>query len=119
MAVESDAEQVTQSGGFVYVGSQSGFEPGAGDSFSEQIHRCLASIASILEARGSSVEKLVKVTTYLRADRMTPEQYAAYGAAYNEFFGGRGIEKKPARSTIGVRFLEPEKLVEMEAVALV
>jgi enamine deaminase RidA (YjgF/YER057c/UK114 family) len=119
MASDSDVQEVTQGGGFIYVGGQSGFKPGAGDSFSEQIHRCLESIASILEDQGSSVEKLVKVTTYLRADKMTLEQYRAYGAAYNEFFFGRGIRQKPARSTIGVRFVEPEKLVEMEAIALV
>jgi enamine deaminase RidA (YjgF/YER057c/UK114 family) len=119
MGVDSDAQQVTQGGGFIYVGGQSGLEPGAGDSFSEQIHRCLGNIASILEAQGSSIEKLVKVTTYLRADKMTLEQYRAYGAAYNEFFFGRGIGQKPARSTVGVKFVEPDKLVEMEAIALV
>ena len=65
----------------------------------------------MLEASGSSLDKVVKTTMFL-ADM---NDFSVANEVYASFFK----EHKPARSTIAVKTLPKGALVEVEATALV
>ena len=62
----------------------------------------------MLEAAGSSLEKVVKTVCFLR----NMEDFAAFNAVYGKYFTG-----KPARSCVAVRELPKGVLVEVETIA--
>ena len=64
---------------------------------------------AIVEAGGSSVEKIVKVNIFLD----DVNDFAAVNEAYAEFFG----DHKPARSCVEVGKLPKNGLLEIEAIA--
>jgi 2-iminobutanoate/2-iminopropanoate deaminase len=104
--------QAIVAGDLVFVAGQVGLKPGdariAGD-VAEQTGQALANLAAILEAAGSSMEKLVKTSVFLvdLADFQT----------MNEVYAGRVGDRPPARSTFQVAKLPAGALVEIEAVA--
>jgi 2-iminobutanoate/2-iminopropanoate deaminase len=63
---------------------------------------------AVQEAGGSSLERVVKTTCFL-ADM---GDFAVFNEVYAKYFTG-----KPARSTVAVRQLPKNVLVEIEAVA--
>ena len=69
----------------------------------------MANLGAILEAAGSSLDKLVKTTVFL----MDLENFAAM----NEVYARRVGEHPPARSTIQISGLPSGALVEIEAIA--
>jgi 2-iminobutanoate/2-iminopropanoate deaminase len=79
-----------------------------GDTIEEQTRQVLQNLRTCLEAAGSSLDEVVKVTAFL-ADL---GDFPGYNAAYTEFFS----EPYPARSSVGAG-LPPGILVEIEAVA--
>jgi 2-iminobutanoate/2-iminopropanoate deaminase len=101
--------------GFVFVSGQVALDPdtgalvGAGD-VRAQAHQALANVRRVLEAAGSGMDKLVKVTVFL-ADI---GEFSAMNDAYREVVP----EPYPARSTVEAELARPEFLVEIEAVAL-
>ena len=70
----------------------------------------LTNLGSVLEAAGSSLDKIVKTTVFLRDMADFPKMNAIYA----EFFPSN----PPARSTIAVAGLPKNAVVEIEAVAL-
>ena len=64
----------------------------------------------MLEAGGSSLDKLVKTTVFL-SDLRTFE-------AMNEVYRELIPEPRPGRSTVEARLARPEILVEIEGIAL-
>jgi len=88
-------------------------------TLADQVECCLSRINAALGVHGGDVRNLVKVSTFLSAELMTKTNYAAYNVAYDSFFSQHGIVRKPARSTIGVRFVKTAQLVEMDAIAVV
>ena len=62
-----------------------------------------------LEAAGSGLEKVVKVTVFLK----DMKDFAAMNAVYSEFFK----EDCPARSAVQVAALPKDGLVEIEVIA--
>ena len=80
----------------------------AGSDIAEQAHRVFQNLAAVLDAAGSSLEKVVKTVCFL-ADM---EDFAAFNAIYAQYFTG-----KPARSCVAVKSLPKNVLVEVEVIA--
>ena len=104
--------QAIVAGELVFVAGQLGLKPGdteiAGD-IAEQTGQALANLEAILDAAGSSMEKLVKTSVFL-VD-------LADFQAMNEVYARRVGDRPPARSTFQVAKLPSGALVEIEAVA--
>ena len=80
-----------------------------GSSIGEQTEQVAKNIKALLEASGSSLEKVVKTTCFL-ADM---GDFPAFNEVYAKYF-----TSKPARSTVAVKQLpRGNALVEVEAIA--
>ena len=77
----------------------------------EQTRQALRNVQTILEAVGSSLDRVVKVTVLLAR----PDLYREMNEAYAEFFPG----PKPTRAMVGFGADIPRVLVAIEAIALV
>ncbi len=75
----------------------------------DQTRVILTNLKAVLEAAGSSLDRVLKTTVFL-ADM---NDFAAMNAAYAEFFPA----DPPARSTIQVARLPRDAQVEIEAIA--
>jgi 2-iminobutanoate/2-iminopropanoate deaminase len=104
--------QAIVSGDLVFVSGQLGVDPASGQlvegSIAEQTERVMENVKAILEAAGSSLERLVKTTIFL-ADL---GDFQALNEVYARFVG----EEPPARATFQVAALPSGALVEIEAV---
>jgi 2-iminobutanoate/2-iminopropanoate deaminase len=104
--------QAIVAGELVFVAGQLGLAPGdtavEGD-VGRQTEQALANLAAILEAAGSSMDKLVKTSVFL-ADLDDFQ-------GMNEVYATRVGDRPPARSTFQVAKLPSGALVEIEAVA--
>jgi len=74
-----------------------------------QTHAVIDQIESLLQAAGSGLDRVAKITVWL----VDAGDYPAFNAAYAERFG----EHPPARSTVISGLLAPVK-IEMEAIAV-
>ncbi|KAI9673598.1 MAG: hypothetical protein M1817_002235 [Caeruleum heppii] len=79
-------------------------------SITDQTTACCRNIAAILEAAGSSMERVVKVNVFLTDMKDFGEMNGVFGS----WFTGR-----PARSCVAVKELPKGVPVEIECVALV
>ena len=104
--------QAVVAGDLVFVAGQLGLQPGdtvvPGD-IGQQTEQALANLAAILEAAGSSMQKLVKTSVFLQ--RLDDFQ------AMNEVYASHVGAVPPARSTFEVAKLPAGALVEIEAIA--
>ncbi len=104
--------QAIVAGELVFVAGQLGLKPGdtavEGD-ITQQTEQALANLAAILDAAGSSIEKLVKTSVFLMD--------LADFAAMNDVYASRVGDRPPARSTFQVAKLPSGALVEIEAIA--
>jgi 2-iminobutanoate/2-iminopropanoate deaminase len=102
--------------GFVFVSGQIAVRPGGGpleivaETMREQTHQALENVKAILEAAGSSLERVVKITVLLAR----PDLQKEMNEAYAEHFPG----PKPARAIARLGVEIPGILVSIEAVAL-
>ena len=102
--------------GFVFVSGQIPVRPGGsptevvGDTMQEQTRQALRNVQTILDAAGSSLERVVKVTVLLTR----PELYKEMNEAYAEFFP----QAKPARTMARFGADIPGVLVAIDAIAL-
>jgi 2-iminobutanoate/2-iminopropanoate deaminase len=106
--------QGIRAGQFVFCSGQGGFDPATGKlvegGIREQTRQVLRNLESVLEAAGSSLSRVVKVTVLLHDWKYFKEMNEVFA----EFFG----EKPPARSTVqGARWPEGS-LVAMDAIAV-
>jgi 2-iminobutanoate/2-iminopropanoate deaminase len=76
----------------------------------EQTRRVLENLKAILEAEGSSLDKVVKTTVFLK----DMNDFAAMNEVYAAYLGGITA---PARTTVEVSRLPKNVLVEIELVA--
>ena len=104
--------QAIRVGELVFVAGQLGLEPGdkavEGD-ITQQTEQVMRNLTVILEAAGSSLDRLVKTTVFL--------QHLDDFAAMNEVYARHVGDHPPARSTVEVAKLPSGGLVEIEAVA--
>ena len=97
--------------GFVYTSGQIPVNPADGtipSGIAAQAQQSCKNVGAILEAGGSSFEKVVKTTCFL-ADIA---DFAAFNEVYAKFF-----TSKPARSCVAVKDLPKGVLCEIEAIA--
>ena len=107
--------QAIRAGELVFTAGQLGIDPAtgelSGDAVEVQASRALANLRAILEAAGSGMDRLVKVTVYLANIADWP--------AVNEVYAREVPQPFPARSAFAVRDLPKGARVEVEAVATV
>jgi 2-iminobutanoate/2-iminopropanoate deaminase len=100
--------------GFIFTAGQVGTDPKtgqvAGPDVGSQTRQTIENLRAILEAGGSSLDRLVKTTVFL-ADLRTFEEM---NAVYREMIP----EPRPGRSTVEARLARPEILVEIEGIAV-
>jgi 2-iminobutanoate/2-iminopropanoate deaminase len=108
--------QAIRVGNLVFTAGQIALVPATGQlaagGISEQTTRVLENLKLILEAAGSSLEKAVKATVYLKDFN----DFMAMNAVYGTYLGKNGVPP-PARSTVEVSRLPKDALVEIEIVA--
>lgn len=104
--------QAIVAGGMVYTSGQIAIDPACGDvtatTIEAQSEQVMKNLTAVLEAAGSSLEKAVKTTCFLK----NMSDFAAFNAVYGRYFTG-----KPARSCVAVASLPKDVLVEVEVVA--
>jgi len=98
---------------FVFTSGQIPLSPGTGEitggGVREQTEQVMQNLKAVLEAAGSSFQRVLKTTCFLT----DMAGFAAFNEVYGKYFTG-----KPARSTVAVKALPRGALVEVEAVAL-
>ncbi len=104
--------QATKHNGFIFVSGQLPLVPETGEfvagGIGEMTTQCMNNIKAIVEAAGSSMDKMLKMTILL-ADM---GDFAAVNAAYGAFFN----ENPPARAAYQVAVLPKNARVEIEAI---
>ena len=98
--------------GFVYTSGQIPVDPATGatpEGIAAQAEQSCKNVGAILEAAGSSFDKVFKTTCFL-ADMA---DFAAFNEVYAKYF-----TSKPARSCVAVKTLPKNVLVEVECVAI-
>jgi 2-iminobutanoate/2-iminopropanoate deaminase len=103
-----------ESGVFVFCAGQTGIDPATGELVSPELEaqtrQVLTNLKNVLEAAGTSLDRVVKTTVFLRDMADFPKMNAIYA----EYFSSN----PPARSTIAVAGLPKGGIVEIEALAL-
>ncbi|MBI9081508.1 MAG: RidA family protein [Pseudodesulfovibrio sp.] len=105
--------QAAAANGMLFVSGQLGIILGKGkfaEGFEAQTRQALENMKSILEAAGSSLEKVLAVDVFV----LDMKKFADLNAIYSEYF----INHKPARAAIQVGALPLGGLVELKCVAL-
>jgi 2-iminobutanoate/2-iminopropanoate deaminase len=106
--------QAIIAGGLVFASGQIPIDPATGElntgSVEEQTRQVLKNLAAVLEAAGSSMDKVVKTTVFLQDMNEFSRMNQVYGEAFKPPF--------PARATVQVARLPRDVKVEVEAVAL-
>jgi 2-iminobutanoate/2-iminopropanoate deaminase len=106
--------QAIKANGLVFVSGQLSLRPGEKEltpgAIAEQTEQVFANLSAILEAAGTSLEKLVKTTVFLQ----NLDDFPGMNEVYAKHVG----TTPPARSTVEVAKLPSGALVEIEAIAL-
>ena len=104
--------QAISANGFLFASGQVALMPGTGEvvgtTIEEQAERCCQNVKAILEAKGLTLDDVVKTTCFL-ADM---KDFAAFNTVYSKYF-----VTKPARSCVAVRELPKSLLCEIEVIA--
>ncbi len=107
--------QGIKTNGFLYTSGQIALDPKTGElikgDIMDQTRQALTNLEAILEAGGSSLERVIKATIFLKS----MNDFATVNKIYEEFMG----QSKPARSTVAVSDLPKGALVEIDFIALV
>ena len=107
-------EQAIKVDGFVFTAGQIPIDPKTGNmiegGIAAQTRQVLENLKGVLEASGSSLDRVVKATVFL----INISDFAAMNEVYAEYLGS----SKPARSTVAVTELPRGALIEIDLVAL-
>jgi 2-iminobutanoate/2-iminopropanoate deaminase len=106
--------QAIKANGFVYTAGQIPIDPKTRHfvegGIGAQTRQVLDNLKAVLEAAGSSLDRVVKATVFLK----NMGDFAAMNEVYAEYLGNT----KPARSTVAVAELPRGALIEIDLVAL-
>jgi 2-iminobutanoate/2-iminopropanoate deaminase len=106
--------QAIRANGFVFLSGQIPFDPATGQliegDVAAQTTRVLENVKAIAEAAGSSLDKAVKATVFLK----DMNDFAAMNEVYGKYFA----HNPPARSTVEVARLPRDARVEIELIVL-
>ena len=107
--------QAIAADGLVFCSGQVALDPGSGElvgsSVGDQTRRCIENLSAVLEAAGTALPHVLKVTAYLIDMNDFPE----FNDVYAEYFSGA----PPARATVAVAGLPKGARVEIECIARV
>lgn len=105
-AIKTDAMVYTS--GQVALRADGSFNDG---DIAVQTTQVFENLTAVLNEAGSGLDKVVKTTVFLS----DMDNFAPMNEVYAKFFG----EHKPARSTVAVKTLPKNALVEIECIALI
>lgn len=104
--------QAMKVGNLVFTSGQIAINPASGNveatDIEGQTKQVCENLCAVLTAAGTSVEKVVKTTCFLK----NMEDFAAFNAVYGSYF-----VSKPARSCVAAKQLPKDVLVEVEVIA--
>ena len=107
-------EQAWVVNGMVYTSGQIALDPKSGEmvpgGIVEQTRRVMENLKAVLEAAGSSLDRVVRTSVYVT----DLSQFGTMNGIYAECFGSN----KPARTTVQVAALPRGAVVEIDAVAI-
>ncbi|MEO0006472.1 MAG: hypothetical protein RJA20_668 [Bacteroidota bacterium] len=108
--------QSTLFNGILFVSGQIALDPSTGelvlDNIEAETHRVLLNVRAILEAAGSSLEKVLKASVFVKDMNM----FSRINAVYGEYFNP---EWAPARELVQVAELPRFVNVEISVIATV
>ncbi|MCI8769884.1 MAG: RidA family protein [Lachnospiraceae bacterium] len=106
--------QAIEVNGMVYTSGMIPICPQTGElvtgSVEEQAEQALSNLKALVEASGSSMDRVVKTVVFIK----NMDDFAKINAIYEKYF----TEPYPARSCVEVARLPKDVLLEIEAVAL-
>jgi 2-iminobutanoate/2-iminopropanoate deaminase len=106
--------QAIKANGFVFVSGQTALDPRTGQMVGQDIktqtRRALDNIKAVLQAAGTSLDKVVRCGVFLK-------DMNDFGPM-NEEYGSYFKEVPPARTTVQVSKLPRDALVEIDAIAI-
>ena len=104
--------QAMKVGNLVFTSGQIAINPATGaveaTDITGQTNQVCKNLCAVLEAAGTSIDKVVKTTCFI-ADMA---DFAAFNEVYGKYFVG-----KPARSCVAVKQLPKSVLCEVEVIA--
>ena len=106
--------QAIRANGFLFLSGQVSLDPATQQlvqgGIAQQTERVLENLKGILEAAGSSLDRVVKTTVYLQ----DMNDFSAMNEVYARYFPN----DPPARATVEVARLPKDARVEIELIAL-
>ena len=104
----------TRIGDLIYLSGQAGYDSAkgalAGDDIESQARQAMENLGRVLEAAGSSWEKVVKVNCFLVH---VQRDFDGWNAVWKEYFR----KNPPARTTVGGDIAMKGALIEVELIA--
>ena len=106
--------QAIRAQGLIFTSGQIAIDPATAQiiasNVSAQTDRVLKNLSAILQASGSSLEKVLRCTVFLK----NMGDFAAVNEVYGRYFQ----QEPPARSTVEVARLPKDVLIEIDVIAL-
>ena len=106
--------QAIKANGFIFISGQGAGDPSTGrvveGGIAEQTARCLENLKAIVEAAGSSMDRAVRVSVFLK----DMNDFAAMNEVYARYFP----MNPPARTTIEAARLPRDLKVAIDMIAL-
>ncbi|MCI8339411.1 MAG: RidA family protein [Lachnospiraceae bacterium] len=105
--------QAVEAGGMIYTSGMIPIDPETGElvtgSVEQQAKQAISNLKNLLEAAGSSMDKVVKTVVFIS----DMEDFAKINKVYGEYFA----QPYPARSCVQVARLPKDVAIEIEAIA--
>jgi 2-iminobutanoate/2-iminopropanoate deaminase len=106
--------QAIRAAGLVFTSGQVAIDPATqqviGGDITAQTERVLKNLSGLLQAAGTSLDKAVRCTVFLK----NMGDFAAMNEVYGRYFG----QAPPARTTVEAARLPRDVLVEIDVIAL-
>ncbi|HXT87112.1 MAG TPA: RidA family protein [Verrucomicrobiae bacterium] len=106
--------QAIRANGFIFISGQVAFDPSTGNllegDIAAQTDRVMKNLKAIVEAAGSTLDKVVKTTVFLK----DMNEFTKMNEVYGKYFAAA----PPARATVEVARLPRDVRVEIELIAL-
>jgi len=106
--------QAIRANGFIFISGQGAIDPATGEliegGIAQQTARVLDNLKAIVEAAGSTLDRAVKVSVFLK----DMNDFAAMNEVYARYFP----KNQPARTTVEAARLPRDIRVEIDLIAL-
>ncbi len=103
-------------GNMIFASGQIPLDPETGEiigtTIEEQTHQVLKNVKNLIEASGSSMDKVLKTTVFIK----NMDDFGKMNAVYAEYFKEGAY---PSRSAVEVARLPKDVLVEIETIAYI